>query len=46
MICYRRNQRDNLRYFVFRKKAHLKVEIGVLAVGVDHAVLPDEDEGR
>jgi hypothetical protein len=46
MIGYRGDQGDDLCHLVFRKETHLKVEIGMLPVGVGHAVLPDEDEGR
>jgi hypothetical protein len=45
MICYGASQGDNLRYLVFREQAHLKIEIGMLAVSLGHAVSAYEDEG-
>jgi hypothetical protein len=45
VIRYGASQGDNLRYLVFHERAHLKIEIGMLAVSLGHAVLSDEDEG-
>jgi len=45
-ICYGARQGDNLRYLVFGEQTHLKIEVGVLAVSLGHAILAYEDEGR
>jgi hypothetical protein len=45
MIRYGAGQGDNLSYLGFREQPDLKVEIGMLAVSLGHAISADEDEG-
>jgi hypothetical protein len=45
MFCNGRHHHSDLRHLMLREEAHTKIEIGVLASSVGHAVLADEDEG-